>query len=81
MRNRARQRILTGAQIAKARILLGWSISDLAKRSKISIPCAYRLERPDSSVKARMTTLSAVRTTLEAAGVIFTEETIHLKSD
>jgi hypothetical protein len=81
MKIKARQRILTSPQITEARLLLGWSIAALAKRSKISIPCAYRLENPAMIAKSRMTTLSAVRTTLEAAGVIFSEDWIRLRAD
>lgn len=80
MRVKARQRMLTSSQIEEARLLLGWSTSDLAKRSGISVSAAYRIEKPESLVKTRMTTLSAVRTTFEAAGVIFSDDGIRIKS-
>ena len=61
--------------------MLGWSNPELARRARISIPAAYRIEKPEFLINTRMTTLSAVRTTFEASGITFSEEGARFKID
>ena len=58
-------------QVKAARALLGWSQSELAARSGISEPTIKRLEAGDGVLGGRQSTVDAVRSTLEAAGVEF----------
>ncbi|MCL8385863.1 helix-turn-helix domain-containing protein [Xanthobacter aminoxidans] len=61
---------ITAAQIRAARGLLNWSQSALADAAKLSRPTIDRAERASVSDEARAT----IRSTLEAAGVIFVAE-------
>jgi predicted transcriptional regulator len=61
-------------QVKAARALLGWSQNDLAKHSKVSIPTIKRLEASAGQIGGRDKTISAIRATLESAGVEFIAE-------
>lgn len=61
-------------QVKAARALLGWSQSDLAERSGISLPTVKRLETSEGEIGGRAATGEAIRAALEAAGVLFIEE-------
>jgi transcriptional regulator with XRE-family HTH domain len=58
-------------QSRMARAALGWGVRDLATAAKVSPDTIARLERGES-LYAR--TVEAVRSALEAAGVIFIEQ-------
>ena len=63
----------TAAQIRAARHLVGLSQADIATRTGLSLPTIKRVES-DRTVSVSMEAAAAVRTALEAAGVIFVEE-------
>ena len=58
------------AQIRAARALLQWSQGDLAAQSGVSPAVIARLER--CATDARSSTVRAIRTAFEAAGISFT---------
>jgi DNA-binding XRE family transcriptional regulator len=62
--------MISGAQIRAARGLLGWTRYDLARRAVVSDATAYALEN-DRGSAANPSTLSAVQSTLETAGIEF----------
>lgn len=66
--------MLSSEQVRAARMLLRWEQRDLAERSGISLPTIKRLEAKPGSISAYDSTLSAIRTALEAAGVIFIDQ-------
>jgi transcriptional regulator with XRE-family HTH domain len=61
-------------QVKAARALLGWSQTELARRSGISEPTIKRLEAADghNEIGGRAETADAIKRALEAAGVEFT---------
>lgn len=61
-------------QVKAARALLAWSQHDLAKHSGVSYPTIARLEKEDGQLGGRTTTVSAIRSALETAGVEFIPE-------
>jgi transcriptional regulator with XRE-family HTH domain len=63
---------ITGAQVKAARHLLGWSRSDLAGHSGVSITTMAHFER--GTTRASVLDLSTMRPVLETAGVEFPEE-------
>jgi len=64
--------ILSVRQVKAARAMLGWSAHDLARESGISYPTIARLEAGDGDLGGRQSTIDAIRTALEAAGIEFT---------
>jgi len=62
---------LIGPQIRAARAFLGWSHSDLAKYSGISISTIKRFEGTQSVPKNRMNNLETIKQTLENHGIEF----------
>lgn len=62
---------ITGLQIRTARIALRWSVQDLATKSKVSTSTIKRIELEDGVSAATAANLSALRSTLEAAGIEF----------
>lgn len=61
-------------QIKAARALVGMSQNDLAKASGVSVPTIKRLESQEGEMGGRPATILAIRSALEAAGVIFVPE-------
>jgi predicted transcriptional regulator len=61
--------MISARQIRAARALLGWSQQDLADRAIISVNALRRLE--GEQVDPRLSTIAAVKTALESAGVDF----------
>jgi transcriptional regulator with XRE-family HTH domain len=55
-------------QSKMARAALGWGVRDLAKAAEVSVDTISRLERGEELMPR---TLSAIRSALESAGVIF----------
>ena len=60
---------LLPSQVKAARALLGWTQQDLANRSKIGVSTVADFERSERTPVAN--NLSAIRTTLEQAGIVF----------
>ena len=59
-------------QIKAARALLDWSQERLADKSGVSMPTIQRLEAQDGPLGGRASTGEKIRSTLEAAGIEFT---------
>lgn len=59
------------AQLRAARALLGWSQSDLADASGVSLPTIKRVEPGEGAIPANLDTASKLRSALERAGVAF----------
>jgi predicted transcriptional regulator len=64
--------MITHAQIRAARALIGWKQTDLAKAAGLSEMSVKNIER--GVTDSRMSTVQAIRSALESAGVIFIEE-------
>jgi ribosome-binding protein aMBF1 (putative translation factor) len=67
-------RPLTSAQIRAARALLRWSAEDLARESSLGVTTIRRAELAEGETSMTTANDSAVRRTLEAAGVEFIDE-------
>lgn len=63
--------MLTGAQIRAARALLKWSGRDLADRCGVSYPALQRAEAVDEMPNMQTRNLAAIKSALEAGGVVF----------
>jgi transcriptional regulator with XRE-family HTH domain len=61
----------SGSQIRAARGLLGWSASELAERSEVTLRTIQRFETADGIPPNRSGTLDKVRAALEAQGIEF----------
>lgn len=59
-------------QIRAARMMLGWSQSDLARHAQVSITVIARLET--GAVDARLSTVMAILKAFEEQGIAFVEE-------
>ncbi len=64
--------MIMGAQIREARALLGWSRSHLARLAKVRPATVQRAEASDGEAAITVAHQSAIRSTLEEAGVEFT---------
>jgi len=65
---------LTSAQIRAARALLRWSAEDLARESTLGVTTIRRAELAVGETSMTTANDSAVRRTMEAAGVEFIDE-------
>ena len=63
--------MLTGSQIRAARALLKWSGQELADRCGVSYPAIQRAERVDDMPNMQSRNLAAIKSALEAGGVLF----------
>lgn len=70
-KNRIRVRILLAVQCKMARAAIGWGVRDLAKEAGVSPDTIARLERGE---ELKTSTIEAIRSALEAAGVEFIPE-------
>ncbi|NGN40142.1 helix-turn-helix transcriptional regulator [Mesorhizobium sp. CGMCC 1.15528] len=61
--------MITSAQIRAARALINWKQTDLSKAAGVSEMSVKNIER--GTTDPRVSTLEAIRTALEAAGVSF----------
>ncbi len=61
--------MISNSQIRAARVLLGWKQTDLATAAKLSEMSVKNVER--GVTDSRMSTITAIQTALEAAGVTF----------
>jgi predicted transcriptional regulator len=66
--------MLTGEQIQAARVLARLKQPELAKAAAVSVDTIKRLEGMRGTVNAQLSTVTAIRKALEAAGVIFIDE-------
>ena len=66
--------ILSSELIRAARALLRWEQRDLATASAVSLPTIKRLESQPGIMAAHMSTVTAMRRALEAAGIEFIDE-------
>jgi predicted transcriptional regulator len=65
---------LTSEQVRAARALLRWEQLNLAEASAVSLPTIKRLEIRPGRINSYASTLSALRSALESAGIEFIEE-------
>ena len=65
---------LTASQIRAARALLRWSAEDLAQRSAVGVATIRRAEVSEDETSLTVPNNSAIRTSLEIAGVEFIDE-------
>jgi ribosome-binding protein aMBF1 (putative translation factor) len=65
---------LTASQIRAARALLRWSAEDLAQRSAVGVATIRRAEVSEDKTSLTIPNNSAIRTSLEIAGVEFIDE-------
>ena len=63
--------MLVASQMRAARALLKWSAEKLAENSGLSWKTIQRLESAEGIPSSNVRTLEAIRSTLEAGGVIF----------
>ena len=70
---------VTSAQIRGARGLLNWSVRELAERSGVHRNTITNIETGKSG--GEVSSLTAIRRTLEEAGVAFIEGGVKLKED
>jgi transcriptional regulator with XRE-family HTH domain len=63
--------MISGRQIAAARALAGITQGELAASSNISIPTLKRMEASEGTASGLANNVAAVRSALEAAGIIF----------
>lgn len=62
---------ITGLQIRAARVLLKWTIKDLAAASGVSAPTIQRLEQDEGLVAGRMQTIADITAAFSIAGIEF----------
>ncbi|MGV6871259.1 transcriptional regulator [Pseudochelatococcus sp. B33] len=67
-------KLITGRQIAAARALSKISAEELAKLAQLGVATVRRAEAADGQPNITAANLAAIRTALEAAGVIFVDE-------
>jgi len=68
------KKTLSSAQIRAARALIRWSAEDLARESLLSVATIRRAELAEIDTSMTAVNDSAVRRTLEAAGVEFIDD-------
>ena len=80
--------MLSSSQIRAARALLGWSGTDLAKKSGVGITTLRRYELQKGIPSANTSVLLILKDTLELAGIEFTGDplvnpgvTLRIKRD
>jgi transcriptional regulator with XRE-family HTH domain len=66
--------LLSSELIRAARALLRWEQRDLSDASSVSLPTVKRLESKPGVMAAHVSTVTALRRALEAAGVEFIDE-------
>lgn len=63
--------LVTGRQIAAARVLLGMAQAELSERANISVPTLKRMEASDGRAQGLTNNVAAVRRALEESGILF----------
>lgn len=64
--------MIIGPQIRAARALLNWSAEELARKANLGVATVRRAEAADGAPSMTSANLAAIRRTLEAGGVEFT---------
>lgn len=70
-------RMLTGRQIAAARVFLRWSAKDLATASGVGVATIHRAESVDDVPNLQVRTLKRIQGALETAGIKLIDEGPH----
>jgi hypothetical protein len=65
---------ISSSQLRAARALLRWTADDLAKASRVGVATIRRVEILDGPIPVTTANGTALRSTLEAAGVEFIDE-------
>lgn len=65
---------ITGLQIRAGRVLLKWTIKDLAAESGVSVPTIQRLEQDEGIPAGRMQTIADIMAAFSKAGIEFIGE-------
>jgi hypothetical protein len=65
--------MITGAQVRVARRLLGWTASELAHRAVVSFEVVDLIEATRGPVRGSLGHLAAIKATLQAGGIEFTD--------
>ena len=63
--------MITGAQIKAARMLLGWSVPDLARRAAMNIADTQELGETAKRPRRQLEDLAIIQTILEDVGIEF----------
>lgn len=63
--------MITSVQSRMARAAVGWSVRDLARQANVGVATVTRFE--NDQAEPIPSTLAAIRTALESAGVVFVE--------
>jgi predicted transcriptional regulator len=63
--------MITGSQLFKARISIGWTPAELAKRAKVPLTVVARAEGSPGEPMVTISRLDAMLQTLRAAGAYF----------
>ena len=66
--------MLTAEQMRAARAIIRMEQGELAKASGVSVETVKRLESLRGTVSAQLSTVTAIKRALEAAGVVFIDE-------
>ena len=69
--------MISNLQIRAARALLGWNQQQLADAAGVSAITIKRLEAAEETFQARFETVMKVKAAVEAAGVVFGDESGH----
>ncbi len=64
-------RLLWGKQVRAARVMLGWSQTQLAHKAKVAIGTIRRMEAFEGEIASYTSTLSKVQAAMEKAGIEF----------
>lgn len=62
---------MKAVQIKMARAAVGWGVRELAERASVTANTVSRIE---NGADAKQSTIDAIRTALEAAGIVFLDE-------
>ena len=63
--------MITGSQIKAARLLLGWSVPDLARRAAMNVADTQQLEETVKRPRRRLKDLAIIQAILEDVGIEF----------
>lgn len=68
------QRMIFPIQVRAARVLAGFSQSDLAQRAAVSVGTIKRIEAARAEIAGTAQTMARIQRALESAGVIFIDQ-------
>ena len=64
--------MFSGGQVRGARALLGWTAKELARKANVGISTVQRIENSAGPPNVQVANLASIQSTLEAAGIEFT---------